>query len=105
MECSRCAFEMVLPALADQHPLFDQRLDDFFHEKWIPLSLLQDAPLERLDVHAYAQQCREQLFGLLMSQGVESQLCVIGLAPPAMLVLWSVIHQEQKTRRGQALTQ
>jgi len=47
----------------------------------------------------------EQGVGALGGQRVDPELRVVGLAPPAVLVLRAVVHEEEEARRGQALQQ
>ena len=51
------------------------------------------------------EQGVEQLFGALGRQGVDAELPVVGLAAPGVLVLRSVVHEEQQAGGRQALDQ
>jgi hypothetical protein len=50
-----------------------------------------------------AEQGRQQLLGTLGRQGIDAQLEVVGLAPPPVLVLGSVVGEEQDSCSGQTV--
>jgi hypothetical protein len=63
------------------------------------------ACLKVLEELVLAQQGVEQLFGAFGRQRVDSQLEVVRLAPPRVLVLGPVVDEEQDAGRRQALNQ
>ena len=60
---------------------------------------------ERRQTEVVPQQRLEDFGRTCWLQRVQAQLRVVGLAPPAVLVLGAVIDQEQEPRRRQALDQ
>ena len=55
--------------------------------------------------YVIAQQRGEQLLRLLRPQRIEPELGVGGFAPPAVLVLGPVIHQQQEAGAGDSLAE
>ena len=51
------------------------------------------------------QERLEECLSARRRQRVEPQLGVIGLAPPAVLILWPVVDQQQEPGRREALDQ
>ena len=61
--------------------------------------------LERCQAGIISQERLEHLVRARRRQRVEPQLCVIGLAAPAMLVLRPIVRQQQEPCGRQALNQ
>src|SRR5262249_13577972 len=97
--------QAIGPPLAHQRAGLDQRLDALLQEERIALGPRNQALLERPQAGLLPQEVAEQFQGILRPQGVEPQLDVRGLAPPAMLVLRAVGDEQEQPRRGQALHQ
>src|SRR5215469_15804933 len=93
----------VGPTLPDEHLGLDERPHTFFQEEWVPLGAANQGPPERLEGRILAEQGRQQLLCTLGWQGIDAQLKVVGLAPPSVLVLGSVVGEEQDTGGGQTL--
>src|SRR5215813_4810440 len=93
----------VRPTLPDEDLGLDKRPDTFFQEKRIPLGATNQGPPERLEGRILAEQGRQQLLGTLGRQGIDAELEVVGLAAPPVLVLGSVVGEEQDTGGGQTL--
>src|SRR5262249_27267411 len=74
-------------ALADQSPGFHQGPDALLQKKGIALGALYQEPLERREAGVVPQQGLQQFLGTGGGQGIEPELRVIGLIPPAVLVL------------------
>src|SRR5713101_4493683 len=93
------------PTRIGQHSLFNQRLDDLFHEEGIPFGFLQDESLERLQRNVIPDQRREQFLRVLLSKWVEPQLGVVGLIAPLVPVLRAEVYCQEDSRGRDALTQ
>jgi len=93
----------VRPTRPDEHLRLDERPHTFFQEERVPLGATNQGPPERLEGRILAEQGRQQLLGTLGRQGIDAQLEVVGLAPPPMLVLGSVVGEEQDTGGGQTV--
>src|SRR5262249_11030968 len=80
-----------------------KRADALLQEEGVSLGATNQSPPERFEGRILAEQGRQQLLGTLGRQGIDAQLEVVGLAPPPVLVLGSVVGQEQDTGGGQTL--
>ena len=102
---SRGLGESMGPALSREGVRLDQRPHALLEEEGIAAGPGDEDGLERLDGSVGAQQGQEQLVGALGREGIQTELGVVGLAPPAMLVLRPVVDQEKKSCGRQALDQ
>src|SRR5215470_11047973 len=93
----------VRPTLPDEDLGLDKRADALLQEERVPLSATNQGPPERLEGRIPAEQGCQQLLGTLGRQGIDAELEVVGLAAPAVLVLGSVVGEEQDTGGGQTL--
>src|SRR5262245_37547240 len=93
----------VGPTLPDEHLGLDERPHTFFEEERVPLGATNQCPPERFEGRILAEQGRQQLLGTLRRQGIDPELEVVGLAPPPVLVLGSVVGEEQDTGRRQTV--
>ena len=64
------------------------------------LGLGHDQGLERHQRLILPQQCRQQLLGLCRTQRVQPQLGVAALLAPVVLILGSIVHQQQHAGAG-----
>ena len=85
-------------AITHQRAFIEEHLHRLFHEERIALGLLDDHALERREFGAIAEQCGEHLVGGFLTQRIEAQLRVVGLAVPLMRILGTIIHQHQDLR-------
>ena len=92
-------------ALADQHPGLHQGAHALLQEEGVALGARNQEPLEGRQAGIVAKQGLQELVGAGGRQRVEAQLRVVRLAAPAMLILGSVVDQQQEPGRGQALDQ
>jgi hypothetical protein len=88
---------------AGQRSRLHQRPDALLDEEGVP-PLHEQAP-QGLHPRVIAQQGAQELPRALRRQRVEPQLAVVGLAPPAVLVLRPVVHQQEQPSRGETLDQ
>ena len=95
--------QTIRAALPGQRPRLHQRADALLDEEGIPASDQQS--LEGLQRRVIAQESCQELARALGRERVEPQLTVVGLVPPAMLVLGPVVDQQEKPGRGQTLHQ
>jgi hypothetical protein len=75
---------------------FHEGADALFEEERVALRPLDQQPLERLERGIDPEQDAEHLVGALRRERVDPELAVIGLAPPAVLVLGTVVHEQQE---------
>ena len=102
---SRGLCQAIGAALADQHPGFHQGPDALLQEKGVALGALDQEPLERHEAGIVPQEGLQQFLGARGGQGVEPELRVVGLVPPAVLVLGAVVDEQEQAGGGQALDQ
>src|SRR5207249_11550967 len=95
--------QAVGPWLAHQGPGLHQRPHALLQEERIALRALDQELIERAQARVVAQEGLEEGVGTHWGQGVQSHLRVVGLTPPAVPVVWSVVDQDEQTRRWQAL--
>ncbi len=82
--------QAIGPSLTDQPLRFHQRLDALLQKQGIPLGALDQALSERLEAGVLSQEGRQEFVGMRRGQRVEPELGVVGLAPPAVLVLGTI---------------
>jgi hypothetical protein len=80
-----------------------QRPDGLFQEKRV--AALDEELLERRQVGTVAEEGIQELPGALGRERVQSHLAVGRLAAPGVLILGTVVHEQQQARRAQALDQ
>ena len=90
---------------ADQHPGLHQGAHALLQEEGVALGARDQERCERCQTGVIPQQRLQQFLGTRRRQRVEPELGVVGLAPPAMLILRAVVDQQQQPGRGQALDQ
>jgi hypothetical protein len=90
--------QSIPSSLAHQCLGFHQRADGFFQEKGV--TALDKELLERREFRIVAEESIQQLPGTLGRERVQSQLAVVRLAAPAVLVPRTVIHEQQQARRA-----
>jgi hypothetical protein len=92
-------------ALPDQRPGLDERPDALLQEERIALCSLDQHALERIESDVGPDQRAEELSGVIVRQGIEPELRVVGAAAPLVRILRPVVHEEQHPGRRQALDQ
>ena len=97
--------QAIRPALADQGLGLGQGPDALLQKEGVPLGPLDQALLERLEAGVAPEEGLEQFLGTGRWQGVEPELGVVGLVPPAVLVVGAVVDEEEDPRGGEALDQ
>jgi hypothetical protein len=95
----------MVPALPREGLRLDQRPHALLEEERIAAGPGDKEGLERLERCVGAEQCQEQLARALGREGVETELGVVGLAPPAVAILRPVVDDEEKSGGWQALDQ
>src|SRR5262249_31198295 len=93
------------PRLTDQDSRLDQGAHALFQEERIPLGARNKQVGERLQAGIVPEQDLQQFVSTDGRQRVQAQLCVVGLAAPAVLVLRTIVDQQQEAGRRQALDQ
>ena len=88
-----------------QHPRLHQRPYALLQKEGIALRAGDEELFEGHQAGVVPEQGMQQLVGTHWRQRVQAQLCVIGLAAPAVLVLRAVVDQQQQAGGGQALHQ
>ena len=97
--------QLIGAPLAHQDLCLDQRPDALLEEEWVPLGPLDQQSLERPKARVRPRARPRELLGALGGQRVDAELPVVALPAPAVLILGSVVHQEQETRGREALHQ
>ena len=93
------------PGLAHQGSGLHQRPHALLQEEGIALGALDQQLGERCQAGVIPQECSEEGVSTRWGQGVQPHLRVVGLAPPAVPVVRSVVDQQEQARRRQTLTQ
>src|SRR5262249_36258561 len=91
--------------LTHQHASLDQRAHALFQEKGIAGRVRNQQRCEWYQAGVIAQECLQDCGSTCWGQRVKPQLRVISLAAPAVLILRTVVDQEQELGRGQTLDQ
>jgi hypothetical protein len=97
--------QMVGPPLALQDSGLHQGADALLQEEGIALRTRNEQVGERLQAGVVPEQGVQERLGAHRRQRVKSQLCVIGLAAPAVLVLGTVVDEQQELGRGKTRDQ
>src|SRR5262245_24875965 len=103
LEALRRLRELVRAALSPEHLGLDQGPHALFEEEGIPFRPFDQEPLQRGERRVAAEQCVEQDLGALGRQRVDAELPVVRLAPPAGLVLGTIVDEEEDAGSRQAL--
>ena len=96
---------MIGPSFPHEPLRFHQRADALFQKQGIPLGVLDQALGQRLKASVCSQEGRQEFLCMRRGQRIEPELRVVGLAPPGVLVLWAISHEEEDPRRREALDQ
>ena len=97
--------QSIGPAIPDQRPGLHQGLHRLLEEEGVAFGPLDQHALEALEALVLAQERGEQLFSALERQRIDPELGVVGLARPGVLVLGTVVDDEQDARGRQAFDQ
>jgi hypothetical protein len=89
------------PALPGERTRLHQRPNGLLQEERV--AALDEELLKRGEPGVVAEKSFQQLPCTLGRKRVEPHLTVEGLAPPAVLVLGPVVHEQKQARRAQAL--
>ena len=95
--------QLIPSSLPHQRLRLHQRPDGLLQEERVPAP--DEKLLERSEAGVVAEERLQQLPGALGRKRVEPQLAVRRLAAPGVLVLGTVVHEQQQPRRAQALDQ
>ncbi len=79
--------QAIRPTLADQGLGLGQGPDALLQKEGVPLGPLDQALLERLEAGVVTEKGLEEFLGARRWQGIEPELGIVSLVPPAMLVL------------------
>jgi hypothetical protein len=92
----------VCSRLADQRPRFHERSDTLLEKQRVTLGPLNQSPFERFETRVRPQQARQQVVRALRGEGIDAELSIVGLAPPAVLIFRAVVDQQQEPSGGEA---
>src|SRR5215470_463115 len=81
--------------IACQNSLVEKSPYHFFHEEGIALSSGEDQVFNGLQFAVVADQLRHHLGRILTPEWVETQLSVIGLVTPMMLIFGTIVDHHQ----------
>jgi len=95
--------EAVRSTLAHKRPDLGERLHALLQKKRVTARPLLEQRLQRLDRTVGAEEGPQETLGALRRQRIEPEPRVVRLAPPGVMVLGPVGHQEQKPRGGKAI--
>src|SRR5207249_2529612 len=93
----------ILAAVARQYLCLDQRPDALLEEKRIPLRPFDQQQLELLNPRIIPQQRVEQLLRGCERQRIDPKLGVVGFPTPAVLVLRTIVDEQQDPNARQTL--
>jgi hypothetical protein len=88
-------------ALSPQHLGLHQHPDGLFQEERIPA--LDEELLEQRQPGIVPEERVQEFSGTLRRERIQPHLAVAGLAAPSVLVLGTVVHQQQQARRSHAV--
>src|SRR5262249_59562529 len=97
--------QAITPALADQDPRLGQGAHALFQEERIALSACNEQVYKRRQARVVPEQGVQKLVGAHQRQRIKPQLRVVRLATPSVLVLRTIVHQQQEMGSRQALDQ
>src|SRR5437899_954767 len=95
--------QLIASALSRQRLRLHQRANRLLQEERVPA--LDQKLLEGWEAGIVAEERVQQFSGTLGRKRVQPQLAVVRLPTPAVLVLGTVVHEQQEARRTQALDQ
>jgi hypothetical protein len=97
--------ESVGAALADERSRLDQGLDALFEEERVAFRPFDQESLEQIELVVVAEQRVQELGGGGGQERVDPELALVALARPRVLVLRSVVDEQEDAGRRQALHQ
>jgi hypothetical protein len=97
--------EPVRPRLAYERAGVHERPDRFLEEERVAAGALLEQGFEPGQLRRAPEQRSQQLVRRLGGQGVHSQPRVITLGGPVVLILGTVIHEEENPRHLEALNE
>jgi hypothetical protein len=97
LDTQQCHGQAIHPRLADQHLRFPQRAHALFQEERVPLGALDQALCERCETRIVPEEALQHGCGASGRQRVESELGVVGLRAPAVLILGAIVDQQEQT--------
>ena len=97
--------QLVGAALTGEGSRLDECPHALFQEEWVTLGPRDEHARERLEAGVGSQQRREEPFGAFGWQGIQPELRVVRTAPPGMLILRPVVHEQQESGGREALDQ
>src|SRR5262245_32839207 len=89
--------------LPGQHSRLHQGAHALLQKKGIALGALDQQRREGYEAGVIAKEALQECLDAHGRQRVQTQQRVVGLVTPGMLVLWSIVHQQQQRRREQAV--
>src|SRR5262245_21984930 len=89
-------------AFSTEHAGFHKRLHRFLEKQRITLRSLNQKALEIAEFWISPQQCLQELLCRRARQGVETDLLIVALAPPAVGVFGPIIDQKKHPGRRNA---
>ena len=90
--------QVIGPALAAEHPGLHQGAHAFLQEEGIALGARNEALDERLQGRVLPEELVQQFLGTRGWERVEAELSVVRLAAPAMVIVGTVVDEEQERR-------
>src|SRR5712692_2228636 len=105
MQLCRGFLYSVVASFSGQCLLLRQRLHHFFHEEWRALSPFQNELFQAPQCGMVSEQEGEQLLRLFLAQWCQMELGVVGLLPPLVPILGTVVSQQEDTSRCYALAE
>ena len=93
------------PRSPSEDPGLDQGADALLQKEGIPLGPLDQDRFDPRRAGVVAEEAIEQLAGARRRQRVETELGVVGLAAPAMLVLGAIVDQQEDAGARETLHQ
>ena len=91
--------------LAHQSPGLYERPHALLQEEGITLGALDQEWIEGCQARVVSQEGLQEDVGTRWGQGVQPQLRVVGLTPPAVPIVGTIVDQEEQTRRREALAE
>jgi len=90
---------------AHEHARLHERADALFEEEGRPLRALHEQGLQRPHRRVITEKGVEELVGARRGQRIDAELSVVCLGAPGVLVLRTIVDEEQDARGGEALHQ